>query len=122
MDDCMSFPGLLVRVKRYKRCIIYYKDLEWNDCSMELEGDMSELIQHEYDHLDGILATLRAVDKRALASVRTHSGHAYTAAADIHDSCGYTRPPQRYMTAADIHGRCGYTDIFGHTGGMIPDD
>ena len=66
LDDCMSFPDLLVRVKRYKRCIIYYKDLEWNDCSMELEGDMSELIQHEYDHLDGILATLRAVDERAL--------------------------------------------------------
>ena len=33
---------------------------------MELKGDMSELIQHEYDHLDGILATLRAVDERAL--------------------------------------------------------
>ena len=66
LDDCMSFPDLLVRVKRYKRCSIYYKDLEWNDCSMELEGDMSELIQHEYDHLDGILATLRAVDERAL--------------------------------------------------------
>ena len=28
LDDCMSFPDLLVRVKRYKRCIIYYKDLE----------------------------------------------------------------------------------------------
>ena len=66
LDDCMSFPDLLVRVKRYKRCIIYYKDLEWNDCSMELEGDMSELIQHEYDHLDGILATLRAVDETPL--------------------------------------------------------
>ena len=65
MDDCMSFPDLLVRVKRHKRCIIYYKDLDWNDCSMDLEGDMSELIQHEYDHLDGILATLRAVDERA---------------------------------------------------------
>ena len=65
LDDCMSFPDLLVRVKRHKRCIIYYKDLDWNDCSMELEGDMSELIQHEYDHLDGILATLRAVDERA---------------------------------------------------------
>ena len=66
LDDCMSFPDLLVRVKRHKRCIIYYKDLDWNDCSMDLEGDMSELIQHEYDHLDGILATLRAVDERAL--------------------------------------------------------
>ena len=65
LDDCMSFPDLLVRVKRHKRCIIYYKDLDWNDCSMELEGDMSELIQHEYDHLDGILATMRAIDNKS---------------------------------------------------------
>ena len=33
---------------------------------MELEGDMSELLQHEYDHLDGILATMRAVDNKSL--------------------------------------------------------
>lgn len=65
MDDCMSFPGLLVRVKRHKRCVIYYRDEKWNECRMELEGDMSELIQHEYDHLDGILATMRAIDNRA---------------------------------------------------------
>lgn len=65
MDDCMSFPGLLVRVKRHKRCVIHYRDEKWNECRMELEGDMSELIQHEYDHLDGILATMRAIDNRA---------------------------------------------------------
>lgn len=65
LDDCMSFPGLLVRVKRHKRCVIHYRDEQWNQCSMEFEGDMSELIQHEYDHLDGILATMRAIDNRA---------------------------------------------------------
>lgn len=27
--------------------------------------DMSELIQHEYDHLDGILATMRAIDSKS---------------------------------------------------------
>ena len=32
---------------------------------LELEGDLSELLQHEYDHLDGILATMRAKDSRA---------------------------------------------------------
>ena len=32
---------------------------------MKLEGDLSELLQHEYDHLDGVLATMRAVDERA---------------------------------------------------------
>lgn len=66
MDDCMSFPGLLVKVQRYKRCVIRYKNMQWQDCEMGLEGDLSELLQHEYDHLDGILATMRAVDEKAL--------------------------------------------------------
>ena len=33
---------------------------------MTLEGDLSELLQHEYDHLDVILATMRAVDDKSL--------------------------------------------------------
>lgn len=65
MDDCMSFPKLLVRVKRYRRCILHYLDENWQPCEMRMEDDMSELIQHEYDHLDGILATMRAVDDKA---------------------------------------------------------
>jgi peptide deformylase len=40
--------------------------MDWIDRSIELEGDLAELLQHEYDHLDGILATMRAVDTRAL--------------------------------------------------------
>ena len=65
MDDCMSFPGLLVKVLRHKRAVIRYKDEEWNDQVLELEGDMSELLQHEYDHLDGILAVMRAIDRKS---------------------------------------------------------
>ncbi len=65
MDDCMSFPGLLVRVKRFRRCVVRYKDADWNDHLLHPAGDMAELIQHEYDHLDGVLATMRAVDSRA---------------------------------------------------------
>lgn len=64
-DDCMSFPGLEVRLHRYKKCKIYYKDLEWKDCILEVTGDLSELIQHEYDHLDGILAIQRAIDNKS---------------------------------------------------------
>jgi peptide deformylase len=65
MDDCMSFPNLLVKVKRYKRCTIKYRDLNFKECMMDLEGDLSELLQHEYDHLDGILATMRAIDNKS---------------------------------------------------------
>ncbi len=66
-DDCMSFPDLLVKVQRYKACTIHYRDIDWKKQSMELTDDLSELLQHEYDHLDGILATSRAVDNQSFA-------------------------------------------------------
>ena len=66
MDDCMSFPGLMVKVRRYRRAVIRYLDLDFRPQEMQLEGDLSELLQHEYDHLDGILATMRAVDNKSL--------------------------------------------------------
>lgn len=59
-DDCMSFPNLLVRLKRHKRITISFLDLDFNNQIWYLEGDMSELLQHEYDHLDGILAIAKA--------------------------------------------------------------
>jgi peptide deformylase len=65
MDDCMSFPGLLVKVERYRQADIHYLDQNFQPQTMHLEGDLSELLQHEYDHLDGILATMRAVDNRS---------------------------------------------------------
>lgn len=66
LDDCMSFPGLLVWVRRFCRCVVTYQDETFAWHRWALEGDLSELIQHEYDHLDGILATQRAANDRAL--------------------------------------------------------
>lgn len=66
MDDCMSFPGLMVKVERHKRADIRYLDEAFQPQVMHLAGDLSELLQHEYDHLDGILATMRAVDNKSL--------------------------------------------------------
>ena len=66
LDDCMSFPGLRVKVRRYRRGVIRYTDMAQQQQEMALEGDLAELLQHEYDHLDGILATMRAVDDRSL--------------------------------------------------------
>jgi peptide deformylase len=65
LDDCMSVPGLFVNVYRYKECVIHYKDNKWIDQKMILKDDISELLQHEYDHLDGILATMRAIDNKS---------------------------------------------------------
>lgn len=66
-DDCMSFPELLVKVHRHQRCRITYRNENWEEHSMELEGDLSELLQHEVDHLDGILAVQRAIDDKSFA-------------------------------------------------------
>ena len=42
-DDCMSFPGLEVRVNRYKTIRVMYHDLDWKIQSQVFEGDLSEL-------------------------------------------------------------------------------
>jgi peptide deformylase len=65
-DDCMSFPNLLVKLKRHRRITISYFDLSWKKQIRELADDMSELLQHEYDHLDGILALSRCSDPNNL--------------------------------------------------------
>ena len=64
-DDCMSFPNLLVRLKRHKHCSVNFLDENWQPQTWHLADDLSELFQHEYDHLDGILATQRAIDDRS---------------------------------------------------------
>ena len=66
-DNCMSFPDLLVKVKRHRNGRVVYHDLEWKECDLVLGGNLSELLQHEYDHLDGILATQRAIDGKSFA-------------------------------------------------------
>jgi len=66
-DDCMCFPELLVRVQRHRVCRLEYRDLDWHPHVWELEGDLSELLQHECDHLDGVLAVSRAMDGRSFA-------------------------------------------------------
>jgi peptide deformylase len=64
-DDCMSFPNLLVKVKRHKSLVINYLDENWQPQIWKMEDSLSELLQHEYDHLDGVLCTMRAIDEKS---------------------------------------------------------
>ena len=64
-DDCMCFPNLLVRLKRHKSLHLTFRDAGWKEHHWLLSDALSELIQHEYDHLDGILATQRAIDDKS---------------------------------------------------------
>ena len=64
-DDCMSFPNLLVKVMRHRKLTISFYDLNWKRQTWHLEDDMAELIQHENDHLDGILATQKVIENQS---------------------------------------------------------
>lgn len=64
-DDCMSFPNLLVKVKRHKVLTIKYLDENWQPQTWQVEDAISELLQHEYDHLEGVLCTMRAIDNQS---------------------------------------------------------
>ena len=62
-DDCFSFPHLMVKLRRSVSVRIAYRD-ECGACrTLEASGALAELIQHEMDHLDGILAVDRAPDR-----------------------------------------------------------
>jgi peptide deformylase len=67
-DDCFSFPDLMVRVSRSLRIRVAYQDEIGSSQIIEAQGDFSELLQHEIDHLDGILAVQRAVSPNAFAT------------------------------------------------------
>ena len=66
-DDCMSFPDILVKVLRHKSCRINYLDKDGNEISRIIESAETELLQHEIDHLNGILAMMRAIDGSSFA-------------------------------------------------------
>ena len=68
-DDCMSFPFLLVRVARDASISVEFDDETGRRRRWErLDPATSELLQHEIDHLDGVLALDRAVDREAIVS------------------------------------------------------
>lgn len=66
-DDCMSFPDLMVRVSRHASVSVAFTDLEGHRHSWaKLDRMTAELLQHEIDHLDGILALDRATTPAAI--------------------------------------------------------
>ena len=64
-DDCMCFPNLLVLVERHRAINIKFLDEAWKIREQYLENDLSELFQHEYDHLNGFLCRMRAMDRKS---------------------------------------------------------
>ena len=64
-EGCLSIPGMSGLVRRSKKIKYSAIDLKGEKVSGEVEGLHARVIQHEFDHLNGILYTSRLADKRA---------------------------------------------------------
>jgi peptide deformylase len=69
-DACLSFLSIFMQVERHREIKVRYQDLlgEWHEIQAREERNLSELLQHEIDHLDGILAVDRITDIRTLCT------------------------------------------------------
>ncbi|WP_146579080.1 peptide deformylase [Neorhodopirellula pilleata] len=54
-EGCLSVPGIYAQVKRPKTIRLQGYDLQGNEINMELSGFLSRVMQHEVDHLDGVM-------------------------------------------------------------------
>ena len=61
-EGCLSIPGKQGTVKRAKNIKVKYNDLTGEEKIMEAEDFLARIIQHEMDHLDGILYTDKAIE------------------------------------------------------------
>ena len=64
-EGCLSIPGMSGLVRRSKKIKYSAIDLKGEKVSGEVNGLHARVIQHEFDHLNGILYTSRLADKRA---------------------------------------------------------
>ena len=72
-EGCLSFPGVTLSVKRPSVIKVKFNDLEGNERLLECAGGLARCIQHEVDHLDGVLFNTRAkkIKNRDAKLIRT---------------------------------------------------
>jgi len=55
VEGCLSLPNISAEVKRYKKVVLKFEDMEGKEKIINANGLLARIIQHEIDHLDGIL-------------------------------------------------------------------
>jgi peptide deformylase len=88
-DACLSFLSIFMQVERHRLITVRYQDLRgvWHEVQASEDRNLSELLQHEIDHLDGILAVDRITDIRTMCTreefeKRHRDGSPYAKAAE----------------------------------------
>jgi peptide deformylase len=69
-DACLSFLSIFMQVERRREIRVQYQTLQGETVVIEVGEDrnLSELLQHEIDHLDGILALDRVIDVKTICT------------------------------------------------------
>lgn len=67
-EGCLSFPGVYAQVKRPEKVILNAYDLDGKEIEAELNGMLARVVQHELDHLDGVLFVDRLSETGRLAT------------------------------------------------------
>lgn len=61
-EGCLSLPGLYVTIKRHEKITLEYEDVTGETITEKMEGLLSYCVQHELDHLNGILMINRLTE------------------------------------------------------------
>ncbi len=69
-EGCLSFPDIYLSITRAREVTVTYQDLKGRDQTLTAEGLLARVIQHEVDHLEGVLI----VDRVSLAQKAAVSG------------------------------------------------
>ncbi|MFZ0734414.1 MAG: peptide deformylase [Candidatus Sulfotelmatobacter sp.] len=69
-DACLSFLSIFMQVERHREITVRYQDMDGKVLEIKAGDDrnLSELLQHEIDHLDGILAIDRVIDLKTICT------------------------------------------------------
>ncbi|NKB50385.1 MAG: peptide deformylase [Alphaproteobacteria bacterium] len=68
-EACLSVPDMAGPVRRFARIRLTYQTLEGKTVEQEAEGFHARVLQHECDHLDGVLYPMRIEDMRQFGFV-----------------------------------------------------
>jgi peptide deformylase len=72
-EGCLSLPGIEVPVERAVSLTCEAQDIDGNPVTIEAEGLLARVLQHEVDHLDGVLIIDRAVPEERRAAIRRYN-------------------------------------------------
>lgn len=56
-EGCLSIPDVRAEVNRNKKIVLEYQDMQLHNYRLENEELLARVIQHEYDHLQGVFFT-----------------------------------------------------------------